>query len=112
MTISGRLPSWLNAVTNKQNYIADLRGAVERMHECAAHWTRTETVHETFQGKTVWIGDVEVFGLIGHPEAKRAYAWAHLEGDKNDATRFVAVLELSPVKDSKTAVQASILADL
>jgi hypothetical protein len=97
---------------NKQDYIADLRAAVERMHECAAHWTKTETVHETHQGKTVWIGDVEVFGLLGHHEAKRAYAWAHLEGDKDDKTRYVAVLELPPVKDAKTAVQASILADL
>jgi hypothetical protein len=34
-------------------------------------------VHETFQGQTVWAGEVEVFDLVGHPKAKRCYAWAH-----------------------------------
>jgi hypothetical protein len=68
-------------------------------------------VHEQFQGKTVWKGDVEVFDLLEHPKAKRAYAWAHLDGPKDEETRFVAVLELPPVKDAKTAVQASIMAD-
>lgn len=38
-------------------------------------------------------GDVEVFDLTGHPKAKRAYAWSHLDGDKDERTRFVAVLK-------------------
>lgn len=81
------------------------------MHGCESVYLKTEHVHETFQGQTVWNGDVEVFSLINHPNAMRAYAWAHLEGKKDDKTRFVAVLELPPVKDAKTAVQASIMAD-
>lgn len=67
-------------------------------------------VHEVFRRKTVWQGDVEVFALSGHPKAKKAYAWAHYDGDKGQGIRFVAVLEISPVKDAKTAVQASIMA--
>jgi hypothetical protein len=34
-------------------------------------------VTETHQGKTVWYGVVEGFGLIGHPKTHRVYAWAH-----------------------------------
>ena len=81
------------------------------MHNCGAVWINTEHVNEKFQGKTVWDGDVEVFELVEHQRAKRAYGWAHLEGKKYDRTRFVTVLELPPVKDAKTAVQASIMAD-
>ena len=66
-------------------------------------------VNETFQGQTVWQGDVEVFELVGHPKAKRAYAWSYAtEGTKR---RYIAVLELGPVKDAVTAVRAAIAAD-
>lgn len=96
---------------SKQDYIARVQVAVQHLHNCGAHWLRTVPVHEVFQGKTAWEGDVEVFGLVGHPKAKHAYAWAHLDGPKDDKTRFVAVLEIPPVKDAQTAVQASIVAD-
>ena len=46
----------------------------------------------------------------GHPKAQKAYAWAHYDGDKDQEIRFVAMLEIPPVKDAKTAVQASIMA--
>ena len=95
----------------KRDYIATLRAAIWSMHKCESAYLKTEHVHETFQGKTVWNGDVEVFSLVQHPKAKRAYAWAHLDGPKDEKTRFVVVLELPPVKDAKTAVQASIMAD-
>ena len=68
-------------------------------------------VHEVFRGKIVWQGNVEVFDLNGHPKAKRCYAWSHLDGPKDERTRFVAVLEIPPVESAKTAVQASIMAD-
>lgn len=68
---------------NKQDYLARLQVAVEHLHNCGAHYLRTEPVHEVFHGQTVWKGDVEVFGLTNHSKAKRAYAWSHREG-KND----------------------------
>ena len=95
---------------NKQDYILALRTAIRNLHGCESIHTKTEHVHETFQGKTVWDGDVEVF-LIQHPKSLHAYAWAHLEGPKDDKTRFVVVLELPPVKNALTAVWASIMAD-
>jgi hypothetical protein len=109
--MNGQLRSWLKPVANKKDYISALKAAIWRTHHCAATYRETVPVHETFQGKTVWKGDVEVFDLTDHPKAKRAYAWAHLDGDKDDKTRFWAVIELPPVKDAKTAVQAAIMAD-
>ncbi len=96
---------------SRKDYLDRLQVAVQHLHNCGALWLRTVSVHEVFRGKTVWKGDVEVFGLIGHPKAKRAYAWSHLDGPKDEKTRFVAVLGIPPVKDAKTAVQASIMAD-
>jgi hypothetical protein len=109
--MSGRLPNWLKLVANKRDYIAALRFAIWNMHGAWGVHRETVHVHETFRGKTVWKGEVEVFDITEHPKAKRVYAWAHLDGPKDDKTRFVAVLELPPVKDAKTAVQASIMAD-
>ena len=68
--------------------------------------------HEVFEGKTVWQGDVEVFDLTGHPKAKRAYAWSHLDGAKDERTRFVAVLEIPPVDSAQRAVQVQIVKDV
>jgi hypothetical protein len=53
------------------------------------------------------------FDLVDHATAKRAYAWTHTDAPKGDQTgfvRFVAILEIPPVKDAKSAVQASIMA--
>jgi hypothetical protein len=60
----------------------------------------------------VWKGDVEVFDLYGHPKAKRAYAWSHLDGAKDERTRFVAVLEIPPVESAVTAARVQIVKDV
>ena len=96
---------------NKQDYLARVQVAVSQLHNCGALWRETHPVHEIFNGQTVWQGEVEVFDLNGHPKAKRAYAWSHREGDKDEGERFVAVLELPPVNSPVTAVRASIMAD-
>lgn len=63
---------------------------------------------ETFQGKTIWEGTVQVFDLQGHPEATRCYAWSHAVGD-TEKRRFVAVLHKEPVTSPAAAVRASII---
>jgi hypothetical protein len=65
-----------------------------------------------FRGETVWQADVEVFDLIGHPKARRAYAWAHLDGTNDERERFVAVLEIPPVDSAQRAVQVQIVKDV
>lgn len=96
---------------NKQDYIARLQVAVSQLHDCGAAWCATVPVHEVFRGQTVWQGDVEIFDLTNHPKAKRAYAWAHLDKPDDSDERFVAVLEIPPVANAKTAVRASIVSD-
>jgi hypothetical protein len=97
---------------NKHDYLAQLQLAIEQLHDCAATWRQTVPVHENFQGKTVWKGDVEVFDLHYQQKAKRCYAWSHLGGEKDERTRFVAVLEIPPVDSAATAVRVQIVRDV
>jgi hypothetical protein len=97
---------------NKQDYIARVQVAVSQLHDCGATWRETVPVHEVFQGQTVWKGEVEVFDLTGHPKAKRAYAWSHLDGTKDERERFVAVLEIPPVDSAVTAVRVSVVKEI
>jgi hypothetical protein len=88
--------------------IPALQDAIRHMHGCESTWVETVPVTERFNGELVWEGEVQVFELVGHPKAKRAYAWSHeTDGGKR---RFVAVLGLGPVVDAVTAVRASIAA--
>lgn len=57
-------------------------------------------------------GGGEAFDLHNHPEAKRAYAWSHLDGKNDERTRFVAVLEIPPVESAETAVRVQIVKDV
>lgn len=93
-------------------YIDSLRAVIGKLHGCDSKHVESVPVHEVFQGKTAWQGIVEVFDLIGHSKAKRAYAWSHLDGEHDERTRYVAVLEIPPVDSPKKAVQVSIVGDL
>jgi hypothetical protein len=94
------------------DYIAELQKAILNMHGCKATYVETVPVIETFQGETVWQGEVEVFDIRGHPKAKRAYAWGHATGDDDQARRYVTVLELPPVDSPQTAVKAAVMSEI
>ena len=96
---------------NKQDYLDRLQVAVSQLHGCSAVHCASVPVHEVFRGQTVWQGEVEVFDLMGHAKAKRAYAWSHREGPNDSGERFVAVLEIPPVESPVTAVRAAIMSD-
>lgn len=98
-------------MASKKKYIERLAMVVEHLHKCAATHRATVPVHEIFRGQTVWQGDVEVFDIKDHPKAKRAYGWSHLDGAKEERTRFVAVLEIPPVESAETAVRVQIVKD-
>jgi hypothetical protein len=66
-------------------------------------------VKETFEGRTVWEGIVEVFDLVGHPTAFRVYAWAHDTENPDKPRRHVTVLHLHPIKSAEDAVRAAIV---
>ena len=104
-------------MVNKEDYRKWLQVEIERLHNCGAAYLETVPVHVVFKGKTVWPPDVEVFGLIGHPTAKLAYAWGtaavhhfgHLDKTGDGLTRFVVVLGVPPVDSGQKAVEVKIL---
>jgi len=87
-------------------YIEELKVVIRRLHGTDAIHVESVPIRETFQGKTVWEGIVEVFELSGHPKATHAYAWTHETGDS--CKRHVAVLNIPPVVSPLTAVRAAI----
>lgn len=90
-------------------YIEELRKAIWQLHGVDSKHLESIVVHETFQGKTVWNGVVEVFELIGHPESSKAYAWSHETDDPSRPNRHVAVLHVGPVNSAVQAVRAAIV---
>ena len=79
-----------------------LRTAIRNMHGVDATWIESIPVHETFQGETVWQGEVQVFSLIDHPQAFRCYAWSYSTEDTQ--RRYGALLEIGPgVRDAVIA---------
>jgi len=65
---------------------------------------------ETFQGKTVWAGVVQVFRLVDHPSAEKCYAWSYaMEGSPK--RKYIAVLHAGPVKSPVDAVRAFIVSE-
>ena len=91
-------------------YLVRVRDAIQYMHHCKASYLETVPVTETFKGKVVWQGDVEIFQLTEHPKAQRCYAWAY-QGD-DDKTHYTAVLALPPVQTPQDAVKAAIAAQV
>jgi len=90
--------------------IPALIDAIRHLHDCGAKHVETVHVRDTApNGEVAWEGDVEVFDLVGHAKAKRAYAWS--EAATGRKRRFFAALHLPPVDSAASAVRASILAD-
>ena len=90
-------------------YLSELKDVIRRLHGADSEHVESVPVKEVFQGKTVWEGIVEVFDLVGHPTAHRAYAWAHQTDDPQKPVRHVTVLHLHPVKSAQDAVKAAIM---
>ena len=93
-------------------YIEELRSVIRRLHGVESSHVETVPVKETFQGKTVWDGDVEVFALHGHPKTNRVYAWSHETDDPANPKRHVTVLHIPPVVSPVLAVRAAIVQEL
>jgi hypothetical protein len=87
------------------NLIDELRDVIRKLHGAEATHVETVPVKETFKGQTVWEGDVEVFDLENHPQAKRVYAWSH--GDP-DNPQHITVLQIPPAVTPQKAVQVAI----
>lgn len=89
-------------------YIEELRDVIKRLHGVESRHLESVPIKETFQGRTVWEGIVEVFELVGHPKAPKAYAWAY-ETDNPKKPKHVTVLHLGPITSPLLAVRAAIV---
>lgn len=87
-----------------------LLDAIRHLHGCEATWIESVPVIETFQGREVWRGEVQVFDLAGHPSATRAYAWS--EPTTGTKRRFFAALHVPPIDSPQRAIQGSIVTDI
>ena len=85
--------------------ITELKDAIRATHGRESLHVESIPVKEVFEDQTAWEGTVEVFDLVGHPEAKRAYAWRHRDGDEN---KTVVVLQIPPVDSPQSAVKVAI----
>ena len=94
------------------SYIEELKDVIHKLHGVHSSHVESVPVKESFQGKTVWDGVVEVFDLTGHPKANRIYAWSHDTDDPANPKRYVTVLHIPPVISPQTAVQAAIVQEL
>jgi hypothetical protein len=84
--------------------ITKLKDAIRATHGCESLHVESVPVKEVFDGETAWEGKVEVFDLIGHLQAKRAYAWSYRDGNQN---KPFAVLEIPPVNSPGSAVKVA-----
>jgi hypothetical protein len=89
--------------------IEELRDVIRRLHGVESSHVASVPVKETFQGRTVWEGVVEVFDLIGHPSATKIYAWSHDTDNPDQPRRHVTVLHSNPIISPVLAVRAAIL---
>jgi hypothetical protein len=89
-------------------YIEELRDVIRRLHGVESKHIESVPIKETFQGKTVWEGIVEVFDLKGHPKASRVYAWAY-ETENPKKPKHVTVLHMGPITSPLLAVRAAIV---
>jgi hypothetical protein len=91
------------------SYIDELQGVIRKLHGVESKHVESVPVKETFKGKTVWEGIVEVFELVGHPKAPRVYAWSHETDNPNKPRRHVTVLHIAPILSAEAAVKAAIV---
>ena len=90
-----------------KDYVA-LQNIIKRQYGCPSTHVETIPLTEQFQGKILWQGEVEMFALHGHPQARRCYVWA--DWDDNNSEHYTAVLEVPPVDSPRNAVRAAIAA--
>jgi len=82
-----------------------LEKAIRETRACDSYWLESVKVGEHFRGQPVWDTTVEVFALVGHPKARRAYAWMMYR--KGEQDRTVVFLELPPVASAQDAVKVA-----
>jgi hypothetical protein len=87
-------------------YLWNLSEAIARMHDCSVTHSETVRVIEKVGGEFAFNGDVEIFDLLGHPKATKAFGWAWKDGAGE--IQYIGVLNVPPIDSPREAVQAAI----
>ena len=88
--------------------IESLKKAILDLHGRKATWVESVLLRNSFEGKIVWEGVIQVFDLQGHPKATRCYVWSH-GLDNSKKRRFFAVLHQGAVDSPEKAVRVAII---
>jgi len=98
--------------SQNEHGIAELAAIIHELHGAKATHRESVPVTETWQGKTIWDGVVEVFDLKDHPKTHRAYAWSHETDNPKHPRRHVTVLHIPPAISPLMAVRTAIAAEV
>ena len=85
-----------------------IQSAIQKMSGRESAHLQTVPVKETYAGRLIWEGNVEVFSLLGEGASRRCYVWA----DGTDGNKITVVLEVPPVVSPVTAVRSKIVKEL
>jgi hypothetical protein len=89
---------------NSREQREKLLDAIERKVLCQVKYLNTQPVRLVEDGQITWKGNIEVFQLDGHPEAKIAFGWGVPTAD--DKTELVTVIGKPPLETPVQAVKA------
>jgi hypothetical protein len=89
-------------------YLDSLKAAIAQNHGCEAHLEGFVPVTVVRLGGVAWEGEVGIFLLEGHAEAKRCYAWGAPSDDEAPSREVSTVLELPPVVSAESAVREAL----
>lgn len=94
----------------KVEHLDVLEAAIFITHKCKPTHKRTVAVIErTEDNEIVWEGNVEMFDLTGHKNAKTCYAWLNFQ--ENGGLRIFTMLGSYLINSAQRAVQAAIFSD-
>jgi hypothetical protein len=92
------------------NDLNALEAAIYIKHNCRPVHKSTAFVRaQTRDQQTLWEGYVEIFELMGHPDATTCYAWQYV--DSNGRAKVLALLGNNIITSAQKAVQAAIFID-
>jgi hypothetical protein len=86
--------------------VAEVNMAARDALRCRVEHAGTIFVRAREQNGEAWDGAVEVLNLVGHREARRAFAWGY--ADSLGKIRYVTMLDVPPIDSPSAAVSEAL----
>ena len=87
-----------------RQYKVELLEAIEHRANCKAGYLHTQPVRIVEENKVVWQGKIEVYQLVGHPQAQKAFGWGIPGAQKK--MEYITVVGIPPLDNPVSAVKA------